>query len=119
VIGFALSFTDSPECVLYISGDTVWYPGVQEVARRFPIQVAILHLGAARVPEVGPYHLTMTSAEGVEAARAFPNAHIVPIHFEDWAHFSEGRDAIEHAFASAQLQHRLRWLERGRATQLL
>lgn len=118
VIGFALPFTDSPERVVYISGDTVWYPGVQEVARRFPIQVAILHLGAARVPEVGPYHLTMTSAEGAEAARAFPTAQIVPVHFEDWAHFSEGRDAIEHAFASAQLQHRLRWLERGRAAQL-
>jgi L-ascorbate metabolism protein UlaG (beta-lactamase superfamily) len=118
VIGFALFFTESPACVVYISGDTVWYPGVQEIARRFPIQVAILHLGAASVSEVGPYHLTMTSAEGADAARAFPAAQIVPIHFEDWAHFSEGRDAIERAFASAQLQDRLRWLERGCATQL-
>ena len=115
VNGFARFFTDAPEQVVYISGDTVWYAGVEEIARRFPVHVAILHLGAARVPEVGPFHLTMTAEEAVAAARSFPSAFIVPIHFEDWAHFSEGREDIARAFASAHLEDRLRWLERGRA----
>jgi len=115
VNGFALFFTDAPERVVYISGDTVWYPGVEEIARRFPVQVAILHLGAARVPEVGPFHLTMTAAEAVDTARAFSSALVVPIHFEDWAHFSEGREDIARAFTNAHLEDRLRWPERGRA----
>lgn len=64
---------------------------------------------------IGPYHLTMTSAEGVKAANIFPQATIVPIHFEDWAHFSEGKKDIEREFAAANLTPRLRWPERGKA----
>ncbi len=71
VTGFALFPADAPEQVAYISGDTVWYEGVAEVARRFAVRVAILHLGAARVPEVGSFHLTMTAKEGVRG-RARP-----------------------------------------------
>jgi len=118
VNGFVLFSEDEPQQAVYISGDTVWYPGVREVARRFSIQAAILHLGAARVKEVGPFHLTMTAAEGVEAARAFSNATIIPVHFEDWAHFSEGREDIARAFGAAHLEHRLEWPKRGQTIQI-
>jgi L-ascorbate metabolism protein UlaG (beta-lactamase superfamily) len=118
VNGFVLFFEDASEHALYISGDTVWYPGVAEVARLFPIRVAILNLGAAHVPEVGPFHLTMSAQEAVAAARTFADAVIVPLHFEDWAHFSETRQDIAFAFATAQLDHRLRWLERGRVIEI-
>lgn len=114
VRGFVLFATNAPERAIYISGDTVWFEGVAEVAQRFPVRAAILHLGAARVPEVGNFHLTMTSEEGVTAARAFGEARIVPVHFEGWAHFSEGRERIARAFESARLQERLRWPEAGR-----
>ncbi len=118
VTGFVLAFTDSPEDGVYISGDTVWYPGVAEVSRRFSVQAAILFMGAARVPEVGPAHLTFTAAEGVEAARVFAKAAIVPLHYEGWAHFSESRPQIEAAFAAAGLADRLRWAEPGLPTPL-
>jgi L-ascorbate metabolism protein UlaG (beta-lactamase superfamily) len=113
VHGFVLCMPETPEQAVYISGDTVWYEGVAEVARRFSIRAAILHLGAARVPEVGPFHLTMTAAEAVEAAKAFAGSAIIPIHFEGWAHFSEGKTEISQAFAAAGLNHRLRWPEAG------
>lgn len=74
VIGFVLFYTDAPQHAIYFSGDTVWYEGVAEVAQRFPIRAAILNLGAARVPEIGGHHLTMTAEEAVEAARAFSDA---------------------------------------------
>jgi len=118
VIGFVLFFTDSPEQSLYISGDTVWYEGVTEIARPFPAQVAILHIGAARVPEVGPFHLTMTSEEAVHAAQVFSNAVIVPTHFEGWAHFSEGKDDILRAFRKAGIEQRLCWAESGKAVDV-
>jgi L-ascorbate metabolism protein UlaG (beta-lactamase superfamily) len=109
VIGFVLAFTDRPDQVIYVSGDTVWYEGVAEVARRFSPAVALLFTGAARVREVGPAHLTLTAAEAVIAAQAFSDAAIVPLHFEGWAHFSESRAEIDAAFATAGLASRLRW----------
>lgn len=115
VIGFALAFNDQPESTVYISGDTVWYEGVAEVSRRFPVSLAILFMGAAQVAAAGPWPLTMTADEGVEAARAFPAAAIVPLHFEGWAHFTESRPEIEAAFARAGLSGRLRWPEPGHA----
>ncbi len=118
VNGYVVFFADAPEHAIYFSGDTVWFEGVKEVAQRFPIRAAILNLGAAHVAEVGPFHLTMTAQEGVEAARAFAEAVIVPLHFEGWAHFSEGRDKIAEAFAAAKLQKRLRWPEAGRPIQI-
>lgn len=118
VTGYVLAFDARPDQVIYVSGDTVWYDGVAEVARRFRVGVAVLFMGAARVREVGTAHLTFAAIEGVEAAGAFPDATIIPVHYEGWEHFSEGRPAIEHAFAEARLADRVRWLEYGRPTDV-
>jgi L-ascorbate metabolism protein UlaG (beta-lactamase superfamily) len=118
VTGFVLTLDQHPDRGVYVSGDTVWYEGVAEVARRFSPAVAVLFMGAARVREVGPAHLTFTAEEGVEVARAMPDAVIVPVHFEGWEHFSEGRDVIAKAFANAGLSERLRWLAPGTATPI-
>lgn len=109
VMGFVLEADDSRYGAVYVSGDTVWYEGVAEVGKRFSIRTAVLNLGAARVQAVGPWHLTMTAQEAVELARAFPDAEIVPLHFEGWEHFSESRDDIADAFRQAGLKDRLRW----------
>lgn len=116
VIGFVLTWDNAPErrYSLYISGDTVWYDGVQSVARRFRVATAILFLGAAKVRAAGDWPLTLTAVEGVEAARAFDSASIVPLHYEGWEHFSESRQDVDAAFAAAGLSHRLRWLPAGR-----
>jgi len=113
VIGFVLTLTDQRDAVAYVSGDTVWYEGVAEVARRFSPRLVVAFAGAARVPEVGPAHLTFTAAEVVDVARAFPQAVIVPVHVEGWAHFSESRLDIDRAFAAAGLRERLRLPEPG------
>jgi len=110
VIGFVLTALNQPENSIYFSGDTVWYEGVEELGSRFHIRTALLNLGAARVEAVGPFHLTMTADEAVRFARAFPDATVVPLHFEGWQHFSEGRADIERAFSSAGLQSRLKWI---------
>ena len=114
--GFVLALDGRPDHCVYVSGDTVWYDGVAEVARRFRVTVAVLFMGAARVPEVGPQHLTLTAEDGVEVARAMPHAVIVPVHFEGWAHFSEGRGEIARSFASAGLESRLCWPAAGEPT---
>jgi L-ascorbate metabolism protein UlaG (beta-lactamase superfamily) len=118
VIGFTLHYVEAPETCVYFSGDTVWYDGVAQLAASRPIRAAILNLGAARVPQVGPFHLTMTAAEAVEFARACPSAAIVPLHFEGWAHFSEGRHAIAREFSAAGLTQRLHWPKSEGVTEI-
>jgi L-ascorbate metabolism protein UlaG (beta-lactamase superfamily) len=119
VSGFLITDDESSGApAAYVSGDTVWYEGMEEVAERADVRVAFLFMGAARVREVGPAHLTLTAAEGVLAARAMPKARIVPLHYEGWEHFSEGRADIERAFADAQLTDRLCWLPRGESVSV-
>jgi L-ascorbate metabolism protein UlaG (beta-lactamase superfamily) len=118
VIGFVLTPADDPKRNVYLSGDTVWYEDLREVGARFSIETAILFMGAARVSVAGPSPLTLTASEGVEAARVFANATIVPVHYEGWQHFTESRAQIERAFADAGLEKRLRWLPPGVATDI-
>lgn len=114
VAGFVLVYDDAPDTAVYVSGDTVWYQGVAEVARCYPVKAAVLFMGAARVTAVGPWHLTLTAEEGIEAARAFADAAIVPLHCEGWAHYTESREEIARAFAKAGLKGRLFWGDPGR-----
>jgi L-ascorbate metabolism protein UlaG (beta-lactamase superfamily) len=116
VIGFVLEAAQVAP--VYVSGDTVWYEGMAEVARRFRVGTAILFMGAAQVTAVGPWPLTLTTADAVEAARAFAPATIIPLHFEGWEHFSQTRADVAAAFAQAGLASRLEWPQPGRAIPL-
>jgi L-ascorbate metabolism protein UlaG (beta-lactamase superfamily) len=117
VIGFILESPDE-EGATYISGDTVFYDRLLDLTARFDIRRALLFMGAARVAAVGPDHLTMTAHEAAEFAVHMPDAKIMPLHFEGWAHFSEGRDVIERVFADAGLSNRLIWGEPGKRVEL-
>jgi L-ascorbate metabolism protein UlaG (beta-lactamase superfamily) len=118
VIGFVVESSTGHPGAIYITGDTVWYEGVADVAARFSVTTVIAFMGAARVAAAGQSHLTLTAEEGVEVARAFPNAMIIPLHFEGWKHFSEGRQEIQKAFANAKLEARLRWPHPDRPIRL-
>ncbi|MFG1462981.1 MBL fold metallo-hydrolase [Xanthobacter sp. DSM 24535] len=115
VIGFALGL-DAPGDALYISGDTVWYEGVAEIARRFSPRIAVLFTGAAK-PR-GAFHLTMDANDALEAAHAFAGARIVAVHNEGWGHFSEDEDELAHAFVALGLGERLARLEKGQPLSL-
>jgi L-ascorbate metabolism protein UlaG (beta-lactamase superfamily) len=120
VVGFALGWDGQEHGVLWISGDTVLYDGVRQVADRLQVETALLHLGGVRFPVTGPVHYTMTAAQAIELCRLLEPRTIIPIHYEGWKHFREGREAIEHEFAQAPagLRERVRWLPIGVATPL-
>jgi L-ascorbate metabolism protein UlaG (beta-lactamase superfamily) len=109
VTGFLLQYRGTQTGGVYVTGDTVWYEGVSEVAQKFRVGLVLAFMGAARVPEVGPDALTMTAPEGVMLAGTFPEAMIVPLHYEGWNHFSDSRSRITDAFREAGLSGRLRW----------
>lgn len=116
VTGFVLTADGLPS--VYVSGDNASLEVVGAVADRFgPVDVAILFTGAARTALLDGAYLTLTSAQAAEAAIVLGARHVVPMHFEGWAHFSQGRDTLDAAFTTAGLRDRLHILELGqRAT---
>jgi L-ascorbate metabolism protein UlaG (beta-lactamase superfamily) len=112
-IGFLLEWEGQVDGALWISGDSVWFGGLAEVGRRSNIGTALLHLGAAKSRITGPIRYTMNAAEGVTATREMGLDRVIPIHYDGWTHFSQGRAEIESAFAEAGLADRLDWLPAG------
>ncbi len=120
VIGFALAWEGQRHGVLWISGDTVLYEGVAQVAERLRVDAALLHLGAVRFPVTGPVHYTLTAREAVAlCARLRPRV-VVPVHYEGWAHFHEGRAEVERELAGApeDIRALFRWVPLGRAVEI-
>jgi L-ascorbate metabolism protein UlaG (beta-lactamase superfamily) len=117
VIGFALVCDGT---VVWVSGDTVLYDGVRSVAGRWEIDVALIHLGGVQFPVTGPFRYTMTGSDAVELVRLIKPKVAVPIHYEGWKHFRQGRDGIEQALAAAptETRERFRWVELGTPTEL-
>jgi L-ascorbate metabolism protein UlaG (beta-lactamase superfamily) len=117
VVGFALRWDGQEHGALWISGDTVLYDGVRAVGKRIDVGTALLHLGGVRFPISGPLHYTMTAAQAVELCGAIEPHTVLPIHYEGWKHFREGREAIETEFAAAPpgFRQSVRWLPIGAA----
>jgi len=117
VIGFAL---DWGEGVLWISGDTVLYDGVKSVADRIDVDIAILHVGGVRFPVTGPARYTMTGDDAVALTKLLAPRIAIPIHYEGWKHFVDGKRGVERAIAQApqDVQQRFRWLPIGHPVDL-
>jgi L-ascorbate metabolism protein UlaG (beta-lactamase superfamily) len=112
-IGFLLSGAGLA-APLWISGDTVWFSGIAEVARRCaPVGLAVVHVGDVGFAATGPARFTFDGAQAARAAKAVGAATIVPVHYSGWRHFRQGRAEAEAAFAAEGLTDRVRWLPRG------
>jgi L-ascorbate metabolism protein UlaG (beta-lactamase superfamily) len=114
-IGF---FVEVPGASIWISGDTVYFSGIDEIARRIQPSLAVVHVGAVAFPLTGPLRFTFTGDEAARAAKGVGARTIIPVHYEGWAHFREPRAATEQAFARAGVADRVRWLTRGEPTDL-
>ena len=112
VTGFLLSGTGLP--TVYVSGDNASLDVVRDIARRVgPVDVALLFAGGAQTPLVGNAYLTLSSEDAADAATILGARQVIPLHFEHWAHFTQGRASLQEAFARAGLSDRLRLPEPG------
>ncbi|MFI9816711.1 MBL fold metallo-hydrolase [Saccharothrix variisporea] len=102
VVGFVLTAADLP--TVYVSGDNASLAVVEEIAARVgPVDTAVLFAGAARTVLFDGALLTLDSGQAASAARVLGARRVVPVHFEGWGHFTEGRDALVKAFTAAGL----------------
>jgi L-ascorbate metabolism protein UlaG (beta-lactamase superfamily) len=120
VIGFALRWDGQQHGALWISGDTVLYDGVREVAERMRVGTAVLHLGSVRFPVTGPVRYTMSAAEAVDLCSLMKPRAAIPIHYEGWGHFQQDRRQVERAFENAppDVARCVRWIPIGTPVDL-
>jgi L-ascorbate metabolism protein UlaG (beta-lactamase superfamily) len=116
VVGFALRWPGQQHGALWVTGDTVLYGALKTVPERIDVGTVLIHLGGVRFPITGPARYTMTAGEAIELCTLLRPRTIIPIHYEGWAHFREGREAAGAAFsrAPAEVRDAVRWLEPGR-----
>ncbi|MFF4837540.1 MBL fold metallo-hydrolase [Streptomyces sp. NPDC001315] len=109
VVGFVLTGEGLP--TVYVSGDNASLGAVKEIAERFaPIDTALLFAGAPRFPALFDNQLiVLDSAQAAEAAQFLGARRVVPVHYDSWAHFTEGREELAAAFTAAGLADRLDW----------
>jgi L-ascorbate metabolism protein UlaG (beta-lactamase superfamily) len=121
VMGSMLEFGPADGTVrlrLYVSGDTLLFDGLEEIAQRFPgADLAVLHLGGTRLP--GGFVVTMDGSQGAELARRLDYRHVLPVHYDDYTVFhSPLHDFLAEA-SKLGLDERLVHCRRGRHARLV
>ncbi|GAA3528469.1 MBL fold metallo-hydrolase [Nonomuraea rosea] len=97
VTGFVISGEGLP--TVYVSGDNASLDVVRAVSGwAGQVDVALLFAGRARAPMVEG-DLTLSSEDAARAAEILGARYVVPLHFEHWDHFTQGRDTVARAFA--------------------
>ncbi len=107
VVGFVLTGEGLP--TVYVSGDNASLDAVREIAGRFgPVDTAVLFAGAPRIAALFDGEpLVLDSAQAAEAARILDARRVVPVHYDSWGHFTEGRAELVAAFTAAGVADRL------------
>jgi L-ascorbate metabolism protein UlaG (beta-lactamase superfamily) len=117
VTGFVLEGEGLP--TVYVSGDNASLDVVRQIADRCgPVEIAVLFAGGAQTPLLEDAFLTLPSAGAAEAAQILGARHVVPLHFEHWAHFTQGPDTIRPAFEKVGLADLLHLLKPGEQVEL-
>lgn len=111
VIGFLLSVQGSHPFEVYLTGDTVFFDGIVEVAQRFHPRYVFLFAGAGQ-PR-GPFNVTMDTNDALDAAATFPTATMIPLHYEGWSHYTQPAEAFEQAFTALGIGRQLKILTAG------
>jgi L-ascorbate metabolism protein UlaG (beta-lactamase superfamily) len=111
VTGFIVAVSGKANYEVYITGDTVYYDGVAEVAKRFNPAYVFAFAGGAQ-PR-GPFFVTMSTNDVIDTSHVFPQAIIIPLHYEGWSHYTQGQDVLSKSFNALGVGNRLRILRAG------
>jgi L-ascorbate metabolism protein UlaG (beta-lactamase superfamily) len=101
VIGFVIEFEGQENGVIYISGDTVYFKGIDEIAKRFTVDIGIFHVGSVQfryLTGFGQY--TMDSKGLIQSVRMLKPRTIIPIHHKGWSHFKEKETELRKAIVA-------------------
>jgi L-ascorbate metabolism protein UlaG (beta-lactamase superfamily) len=115
VMGSLLEFGDTTGEVaqrVYLTGDTLMFEGVHEIARRCPdIHLAVVHLGGTTVP--GGLVVTMDGRQGADLLEAVRPRQAVPVHFDDYTVMKSPLSAFTDEMGRRGLSDLVRVVGRG------
>jgi L-ascorbate metabolism protein UlaG (beta-lactamase superfamily) len=120
VIGFMIEYDEQKNGALYISGDTVYFKGIDEIAKRYKIDVGIFHVGSAQFRYLSGFgQYTMNSKDLLKAVAVLQPNTIIPIHYTGWTHFKEPEDHLWKAIHQHDLlKNNTTILQTGQKTEL-
>ena len=114
VIGFVIENSNNDE-VIYITGDTVYFKGIEEIARRFQkISIALIHVGGVQFKYLtanGQY--TMDAKGFLKTIRTIQPKIAIPIHNDGWTHFKENDAGVKRILKENKIESKVIFLEKG------
>ncbi|OOQ57775.1 MBL fold metallo-hydrolase [Mucilaginibacter pedocola] len=118
VIGFVIEYDEQEQGVIYLSGDTVYFKGIDEVAARFKVDVGIFNVGAVQFRYLtGCAKYTMDAEQLIRAAEVIKPNKIFPVHTQGWSHFKESEAALMTTlYANEYTRDRTQFLTPGEPT---
>ena len=117
-----LGMSDGKPNALYFSGDTTYLEELAQIKDRFSVAVALFNLGKATVPTPGGGGVLQITMDGEQAVRLSHDIEprvVVPMHFEGWNHFEEGKQALQEVFGKAGVEDKFKFLEPGSREQFV
>lgn len=116
VTGFLITVKGDTEYQLYITGDTVFYEEIQEVAQTSRPRYVFAFAGA--VQHWDSIYMTMNDSDVVNTSFAFPDATIIPVHYEGWKHYTRDEKGIVQTLDHLEIDQKLKLLNKGTTTIL-
>jgi L-ascorbate metabolism protein UlaG (beta-lactamase superfamily) len=117
VLGFVLAAAGADR--IYVSGDNASRDVVRAIVDKTgELEIAILNAGAVQLSKFDGAYLTLSADHAADVARILGARVVIPLHFEGWAHFTQGADELEAAFSGNGLRDRLLMLERGQRAEM-
>jgi L-ascorbate metabolism protein UlaG (beta-lactamase superfamily) len=96
---------------LYITGDTLVYDQIKEIAKRYnDVDIALLHLGGTRIMGI---FVTMNAKQGVEMFRIISPRVAIPVHYNDYDVFKSPLDDFKAEIRKAGFDNRVHYLTHG------
>ena len=134
-VGFILhteSFGVAPDGrpnAIYFSGDTVYIEELAKMADKYHIAIAIMNCGEATFYDFNeqgePDHsgdslqITMGGKQAAQLFRDIKADVLVPMHYDAWDHFKQHGEGLAKEFEEEGVLSNVRWLQPGKAAELM
>lgn len=101
--GFILEGAD--EKCLYVAGDTIWFPGIENTLVTYKPEVIVLNACAAKLEEYG--RILMDDADVAKVYETCPNASIIASHMDTVAHAFLSRLTLRKKLSNRKIQDKI------------
>lgn len=117
VLGFLLSAQAAQ--AIYVSGDNASREVVRTIVKKTgELGIAILNAGAVQLPKFDHAYLTLSADHAADVTKILGARTVIPLHFEGWAHCTQGAGELKAAFSGNGIADRLLVLERGQRAEV-